>query len=325
VNRRLRDAEIRKNVRNGAMINKTKHTLFLHISFSCILFMAASSPASIKARFYFPGGERKVAQFLYMQNDTIHIQVTTGDGSVEYRSFHKYEFTDVEFRSGEFLDMTRSEYFYGMEQSEPQPYELQETGEYTGESPVSPTNSSSPTKLTVESDPDGAEVTLQYKVGGEIVDRKKTPAVFENITADTVRLAFFKFSYRDTVVVKPIAAHQSNYISVGLPLAEYPELVRQKKTRRQEIGRKVGTVLTVVSLAALASGGYSYYLSRRDYQEAEEAKTILTASGITEKTFKENQSKNIQKTESGRIKTSLSIGLLGGGVLSLGTGIILFF
>jgi TolB-like protein len=183
------------------------------------------------------------------------------------------------------------------------------------------------TVLKIMSVPSDAETYLfGKKPGAWIRGGQLTPAIFENINADTVPVTIFKVGYSDTSFRMPIVRNDENTVSISLREAAAEIIKTQKHLVLHRTLHFAGAWLTPASIVCLAGGGLSYYLGRKDYSTALADKNFLESSAIKggpEYNAKVTENKN--KTDSGNWKTSLAYAIGGVGAVGLALGLVFYF
>jgi hypothetical protein len=182
------------------------------------------------------------------------------------------------------------------------------------------------TILKVASTPSEAEVYINGSPRTKAKPDQITPAIFENIAADSLLLTLFKVGYLDTTVGVRIATNEINNVSVALAEAPVEVVQFQKKLVGKKFRKKISFYFSLPGLACVAGGGISYYLAQKDFDAAAAAKSKLENSAIHsgpdyESLVKENKDKN----DAAVLKRNLAYGISGAGAAMLGTGIMLRF
>ena len=65
---------------------------------------------SLTANFFTKDGKHLIAEFLQMKNDTIYVRIVKEDSTHSYKAIHKSAFDKVVFLTGEYLNLTLSDY-----------------------------------------------------------------------------------------------------------------------------------------------------------------------------------------------------------------------
>jgi len=191
---------------------------------------------------------------------------------------------------------------------------------------VSLTLTKQTTILKVMSNPTEAEVYINKAPGVKTRPDQITPAIFRNITGDSIRLALFKIGYFDTLLVLPIQRNEVNDVSVTMTEADVDVALEQKQMVKKRKQRRMGTWLSIASLACMAGGGAFYILAQKDYDEARKAKEYLNSSVFTnDPKYQENLRINREKSDSGDLKSGVAFTLLGLGAAGLGVGLYFYF
>ncbi|MBF0430536.1 MAG: PEGA domain-containing protein [Fibrobacteria bacterium] len=181
------------------------------------------------------------------------------------------------------------------------------------------------TILRVMSEPSEAEVCLRRRPSRRLPDRI-TPAIFENLSNDSVCLSLFKLGFTDTLLCVPLLRNKVNEISINLGQGSPESIKLQKKMLRSRAQRPWGFHISYISLATLAAGGASAYLAYRDFQDALAASDYLVRSSIhSGQQYEAKKKENEDKTSSGNLKSAISAALLGVGGVGLCVGLVLYF
>jgi hypothetical protein len=182
------------------------------------------------------------------------------------------------------------------------------------------------TIVKVASTPSEAEVYINGSPRTRAKPDQLTPAIFENLTANSIAVTLFKVGYLDTTIMIGIKANEINNFSVTLAEAPVEVVQLQKKLVGKKFRKKISLYFAVPGLACIAGAGVSYYLAQKDFDAAAGAKTKLENSAIhTGPEYEALVKKNKDKNDAGDLKQNLAYGIGGAGAAMLGAGIVLRF
>lgn len=182
------------------------------------------------------------------------------------------------------------------------------------------------TTVKILSVPSDAEVYIDKKPGKGTKPDQLTPAIFENITKDTVMCTIFKVGYKDTTVRMPLLVNQENAISISLNEASVDLIKTQKKMVSARKKRTIGAYFSVSSLAIAAVGGAVYYLSTKDYQTALDDENRLNSSSLHQGSeFDALKKENEDKSNAWKSEDVIAKTLWGVGGAGLVLGLVLYF
>lgn len=183
------------------------------------------------------------------------------------------------------------------------------------------------TVLKIMSVPSDAETYLfSRKPGIWSHAGQLTPAIFENVNADTVPVTVFKVGYIDTSFKVPVVRNDENTASISLREAAADIIKKQKHMVVRRDLHFTGAWLTGASVVCLAAGGLLYYLGSQDYNTALADKNLLESSPLKSgPQYDAKVTENKNKTDSGNLKTSIGYGIGGVGAAGLVLGLVFYF
>jgi hypothetical protein len=182
------------------------------------------------------------------------------------------------------------------------------------------------TILKILSNPSDAEVYLARKPGPSVKPVQLTPAIFEDVTRDTIRATVFKVGFRDTNLVIPVTRYEENSVQISLHEATADVIKQQKRLVLHRRLHSAGIPATVLSAACLAVAGGLYLWAQRDYGDATAAKDKLDASIIKSgPDYAGWLDENRKKTDSGNLKSTATVVLGGASAVGIAVGIVLVF
>jgi hypothetical protein len=182
------------------------------------------------------------------------------------------------------------------------------------------------TMLKVATTPSEAEVYLNGSQKSKKRCDQLTPAIFENIAADTMQVTLFKVGYADTTMGIRIVKNEINNLSLVLNEAPVEVIKIQKRFVRHRSQRRFSYYLTLPGAACAVAGGGLYLLSSSAFSDAAELRHRLEKSAVHsgpdyEALVKENKDKN----DAAVFERNLSYWIGGAGVGLLAAGLVLYF
>ncbi len=182
------------------------------------------------------------------------------------------------------------------------------------------------TALKVLSEPSETEVYFNASPGKSRWPDQVTPAVFENVQAEKVKLTLFKPGYFDTSFTVNLLKNRENTVRINMNAADSSYSRLQHRFILQRKQRRIGLSLSIGSGIVAAGGIAAFVLAKKDYDDALEARELLDKSVIKSgPDYEAALEENRIKSESGDSKYIKGALLSGAALIGLATGIVLYF
>jgi len=181
------------------------------------------------------------------------------------------------------------------------------------------------TVLKVLTNPSEAEVYINSHPSKSKWPDATTPAVYEGVKTDNLKLTIFSQGYLDTTISVSIAKNKENMISIDLKSGDATLTALQNRLMKQRSNRRLGFRLSIASLLLAAGGGACEYLAQKDYSVALDDKKYLDQASITDARYYAKVKENKDKTDAGNQKAYIGYGLFGVAAIGMTFGLVLYF
>jgi TolB-like protein len=182
------------------------------------------------------------------------------------------------------------------------------------------------TSLKIFTEPSEAEVYIDAVPTRSNKHNQTTPAVFNNISNDSVRVFVFRPGFLDTSFNVDIRKNRENLISFKLTKADSTYQLLQKKFTKSRSERRIGLRMSVTSILVAVLGGASLYLAEEDFSQAAKLKDRLDVAMIRTGTeYEKVKEDNRKATEDGKAKQLAGLVSAGAAAIGLSLGLVFYF
>ncbi len=185
------------------------------------------------------------------------------------------------------------------------------------------------TRLTLNSNPEAAEVYVNEEPSLNKMPDYMTDAIVDNVKPQVKATIFFrKVGYRDTSVTMEIKPYMPNLAYVDMtPVLDDLEFIEEQNAFNKERSlRRIGRGLLWGSIVPILAGGVLWYLAERDWSDAaDKKKAYESLSAFDSEGTRQMVRDNHKLNDRGDTKCGVAIGLGALGVGLLAAGIVLAF